>query len=45
MSQNFADIASTRIRGVLPNGSTYQTALYNPNIGGPDLGEIWIASS
>jgi peptide/nickel transport system substrate-binding protein len=45
MSQNFADIASTRIRGVLPDGSTYQTALYNPNIGGPDLGEVWIDSA
>jgi peptide/nickel transport system substrate-binding protein len=43
-SQNFADIASTRVRGVLPNGSTYQTALYNPNIGDPDLGNIWLAS-
>ena len=42
MSQNFAGIASTRIRGVLPNGSTYQTALYNPNIGDPDLANIWI---
>jgi peptide/nickel transport system substrate-binding protein len=44
MSQNFAGIASKRIRGVLPNGSTYQTALYNANIGNPDLGNIWIAS-
>jgi peptide/nickel transport system substrate-binding protein len=45
MSQNFAGIASTRVRGVLPNGSTYQTALYNPNIGNPDLGNIWLAGS
>ena len=42
ISQSFAGLASTRIRGVLPNGSTYQTALYNPNIGDPDLGNIWI---
>ena len=42
ISQSFADLASTRIRGVLPNGSTYQTALYNPNIGDPDLANIWI---
>lgn len=45
MSQSFADIASKRVRGVLPNGSTYQTALYNPNIGDPDLGNIWLAGS
>ena len=44
ISQSFANIASKRIRGVLPNGSTYQTALYNPNIGDPDLGNIWIQS-
>ena len=24
---------------MLPNGSTYQTALYNPNIGDPDLAQ------
>jgi peptide/nickel transport system substrate-binding protein len=45
ISQNFAGLASKRVRGVLPNGSTYQTALYNPNIGNPDLGNIWLASS
>jgi peptide/nickel transport system substrate-binding protein len=44
LSQNFADIASTKIRGVLPDGASYQTALYNPNIGDPDLGNIWVAS-
>jgi peptide/nickel transport system substrate-binding protein len=45
ISQSFADIASKRVRGVLPDGSTYQTALYNPNIGDPDLANIWLASS
>jgi peptide/nickel transport system substrate-binding protein len=44
MSQNFPDLASKRVRGVLPNGATYQTALYNPNIGEPDLANIWLAS-
>jgi peptide/nickel transport system substrate-binding protein len=44
VSQNFAGIASKRVRGVLPDGATYQTALYNPNIGDPDLGNIWLAS-
>jgi ABC-type transport system substrate-binding protein len=42
MSQNTPIMSSSRIRGVLPDGATYQTALYNPNIGAPDLGEIWI---
>lgn len=42
ISENFAGLASSRIRGVLPDGATYQTALYNPNIGDPDLGNIWI---
>jgi peptide/nickel transport system substrate-binding protein len=44
MSQNFAGIASKRVRGVLPTGATYQTALYNANIGNPDLANIWLAS-
>jgi len=44
ISQSFASISSKRIRGVLPNGSTYQTGLYNPNIGDVDLGNIWIQS-
>jgi peptide/nickel transport system substrate-binding protein len=42
MSQNTPIMSSTRVRGVLPDGATYQTALYNPNIGDPDLGNIWI---
>jgi peptide/nickel transport system substrate-binding protein len=44
MTQTFPMIASTRVRGVLPNGTTYQTALFNPNIGDPDLANIWLAS-
>ncbi len=44
MSQNTPIMSSSRVRGVLPDGSTYQTALYNPNIGAPDLAEIWIQS-
>ncbi len=45
MTQTFPLIASTRVRSVLPNGSTYPTALFNPNIGDPDLANIWLASS
>src|ERR1700722_13973920 len=44
MSQTFPTIASTRVRSVLPNGSTYQTAMFSPNIGDPDLANIWLAS-
>jgi peptide/nickel transport system substrate-binding protein len=45
MSQNFAAIASKRVRGVLPNGTTYPTALWAPNIGEADLANVWLASS
>ena len=44
MSQTFPTIASKRVRSVLPNGSTYQTAMFSPNIGDPDLANIWLAS-
>ena len=44
-SQTFPLIASKRIRGVLPDGSTYPTALFSPTIGDPDLANVWIASS
>jgi peptide/nickel transport system substrate-binding protein len=44
MSQNTPEIASTNVRGVLPNGTTYQTALYNPNIGDPDLANVYLTN-
>ena len=44
MSQTFPMIASKRVRSVLPDGSTYQTAMFNPNIGDPDIANIWLAS-
>jgi len=44
MSQTFPTIASTRVRSVLPNGSTYQTAMFSPNIGDPDIANIYLAS-
>jgi peptide/nickel transport system substrate-binding protein len=44
MSQTFPTIASKRVRSVLPNGSTYQTAMFSPNIGDPDLANVWLAS-
>jgi peptide/nickel transport system substrate-binding protein len=45
MSQTFPTIASTRVRSVLPNGSTFQSAMFSPNIGDPDIANIWLASS
>jgi peptide/nickel transport system substrate-binding protein len=44
MSQTFPLIASKRVRSVLPNGTTYPTAMFSPNIGDPDLANVWIAS-
>ncbi len=44
-SQTFPLIASKRVRGVLPDGSSYPTALFSPTIGDPDLANVWIASS
>jgi len=44
MSQTFPTIASKRVRSVLPDGSTYPTAMFSPNIGDPDIANIWLAS-
>jgi peptide/nickel transport system substrate-binding protein len=44
MSQTFPQIASKRVRGVLPDGSTYQTAIFAPNIGDPDITNVYLAS-
>src|ERR1700733_7775217 len=44
MSQTFPTIASTRVRSVLPNGSSYGTAMFSPNIGDPDIANVWLAS-
>ena len=45
MSQNFPDYSSARVRGVSSSGATYQTALYAPNIGAPDITALWLAGS
>jgi len=44
-SQTFPLIASKRVRGVLPDGSTYPTALFSPLVGDPDLANVYLASS
>jgi peptide/nickel transport system substrate-binding protein len=44
-SQNFPQIASKRVRGISSSGKTFQTALFAPNIGDPDITNVWIAGS
>lgn len=44
MSQTFPQIASARVRGVLPDGSSYPTAIFGPNIGDPDIANVYLAS-
>jgi peptide/nickel transport system substrate-binding protein len=44
MSQTFPQIASTRVRGVLPDGSTYPTAIFQPNIGDPDITNVYLTN-
>jgi hypothetical protein len=29
---------------VLPDGSSYGTAMFSPNIGDPDIANVWLAS-
>jgi peptide/nickel transport system substrate-binding protein len=44
-SQTFPDIVSKRVRGILPDGTSYPTAIFSPTIGEVDLGNIYLASS
>jgi peptide/nickel transport system substrate-binding protein len=44
MSQKFLQLASSRVRGVLPDGSSYRTAIFNPNIGTTDITNVWLAA-
>ncbi len=43
-SQTFPQIASSRVRGVLPDGSTYKTAIFAPNIGDPDITNVYLTN-
>jgi peptide/nickel transport system substrate-binding protein len=45
MDQGFPNYTSKRVRGIGSNGQTYQTALFAPNIGAPDITALWLASS
>jgi len=44
-TQTFPDIASKRVRGILPDGTSYPTAIFSPTIGEVDLANIYLASS
>jgi peptide/nickel transport system substrate-binding protein len=45
MNQGFPQYTSKRVRGIASDGTTYQTALFAPNIGEPDITSLWLASS
>ncbi len=45
MSQNFPMYSSKRVRGTTSSGTTYPSALFAPNIGAPDVTNIWLAGS
>lgn len=44
ISQTFPLYSSKRVRGLLPDGSSYPTAIFAPNIGDPDITNVWLAS-
>ena len=44
MNQDFPDYSSSRVRGIASNGQTYPTAIFEPNIGAPDITAIWLAN-
>jgi peptide/nickel transport system substrate-binding protein len=42
---NLAIYASKRVRGVLPDGKSYPTAIVAENIGAPDITNLWLSQS
>ena len=45
MDQNFPNYASARVRGITSDGVTYQTDIFQPNIGAPDITALWLANA
>jgi peptide/nickel transport system substrate-binding protein len=45
LSIDFAQYSSARVRGIGSNGQTFQTAIFAPNIGAPDVTALWLAGS
>jgi peptide/nickel transport system substrate-binding protein len=43
MDQGFPMYSSARVRGIGSNGQTYQSAIFAPNIGAPDITALWLA--
>ena len=43
MNQGFPQYTSARVRGIASNGQTYPTAIFQPNIGEPDITAVWLA--
>ncbi len=44
MNQNFPTYSSSRVRGIASNGQAYPTAIFEPNIGAPDITALWLAN-
>jgi peptide/nickel transport system substrate-binding protein len=44
MDQDFPCYSSARVRGITSDGATYPTAIFQPNIGAPDITAIWLAN-
>ena len=43
MDQGFPQYSSARVRGIGSDGATYQSAIFAPNIGAPDITALWLA--
>jgi peptide/nickel transport system substrate-binding protein len=44
MDQNIAGYASSRVRGITSTGQTFRTAIFQPNIGAPDITALWLTN-
>jgi peptide/nickel transport system substrate-binding protein len=42
MDQNIAGYSSTRVRGITSTGQTFRTAIFQPNIGAPDITALYL---
>jgi peptide/nickel transport system substrate-binding protein len=41
---NIAGYASSRVRGITSSGQTFRTAIFQPNIGAPDITALWLTN-
>lgn len=44
MDQNIAGYSSARVRGITSTGQTFRTAIFQPNIGAPDITALWLTN-